>query len=129
MCDDSGSRNCVIDGDTIILGETIKLLGLDAPEIFSLGCSQESPIGIMAKQELLYVLNIEPFQLTRYRDDDRDVYGRKLWAVERDGQQLADRLVTKGLATSRMSDSTAWCSQAELRRRSADRCQDKIDVP
>lgn len=111
MCDGNGLRNCVIDGDTIRLGgEKIRLIGLDAPEIFSPGCTQERAIGLMAKQELLYALNNGPFQMTRYRDQDQDVYGRKLRVVERDGRRLTDRLITKGLATPKSSDSTAWCS-------------------
>lgn len=96
MCEGGGSRNCVIDGDTIILGgEKIRLIGLDAPEIFSPGCSQERAFGVMAKQELLHALNSGPFKLLRYRNDDRDVYGRKLRVVERDGRSLTDSWLPK----------------------------------
>lgn len=112
ICDGGGgARNCVIDGDTIRLGgEKVRLIGLDAPEIFSPSCSQERAIGIMARQELLHALNNGPFQVMRYRGDNRDVYGRKLRVVERDRKPLAGQLIAKGLATPGRSDSTAWCS-------------------
>lgn len=89
MCPDRIKRNCVIDGDTFRLdGERIRIEDIDAPEVFSPRCTRERAIGIQAKQELLALLNDGQFTLARYQDNERETYGRKLWAVERGGRSI-----------------------------------------
>lgn len=110
MCADQIQRNCVIDGDTFRLdGERVRIEDIDAPEIFSPKCTRERSIGIQAKQELLALLNDGRFTLARYQDDERDVYGRKLWAVERGGQSIGAALVEKGLARRWSEPERDWC--------------------
>lgn len=110
MCTDQAQRNCVIDGDTFRLdGERIRLADIDAPEIFSPQCSQERAIGIQAKQELLALLNDGQFTLARYQGDERDAYGRRLWAVERGGRSVGTLLVEKGLARRWNEPKRDWC--------------------
>ena len=110
MCNGRGSKNCVIDGDTIrFKGREVRIANLDAPEIFNPKCSAERALGIQAKQELLYQLNRGSFQLVRVGADDEDIYGRKLRILVRDGRSLSDELFSKGLARQWSGKQPSWC--------------------
>jgi len=97
------SPNCVVDGDTIRIGERrIRLTGFDAPEIDG-QCLAESDAAQRAKAELARWLSAGPFQLDGGDDPPRDRYGRELRAARRlspsgEMQLLSDHMIGAGLA-------------------------------
>lgn len=82
----------VIDGDTLELenGETIRLLGIDAPEV-----DEEEYID--AKERLEFLVNNQEIQLESDLED-KDKYGRLLRYVFKDGVNINVRLVKEGYA-------------------------------
>ncbi len=73
LCMGTGQARCVVDGDTIRYGgERIRLVGLDAPEIFSPDCATERDLGWRAANRLVDLLNEGPFRLVE-GERDRDV--------------------------------------------------------
>lgn len=98
----------VIDGDTIVhRGETIRLRGLDAPEIHG-RCEAEARLAIRARDRLA-VLLAGGF---RVFPAGRDRYGRVL-AVVRDarGRDVAQVLIAEGLARpyDGRGPRAGWC--------------------
>lgn len=98
----------IIDGDSFVLdGETIRLQGIDAPEIGGARCLAEKLLGRQAKQylqsRLLPGARIDVERL------DTDKYGRTLARVRVDGRDLADDLVDQGLAMPYNGRKTDWC--------------------
>ncbi len=85
----------MIDGDTVELGngETVRLVGIDTPEVGQCGADQAT-----ANLERL-VLNKE-VRLT-VSDEDRDRYGRLLRYVNVGAQDAGLRLIKNGLAIAR----------------------------
>jgi micrococcal nuclease len=106
----SGPRvNCVVDGDTFWFeGERVRIADIDAPEIFRPECTYEAELGERSTKRLQALLNDGPFELRR-GSRDRDVYGRLLRTVHRDGRSLGDRLVEEGLARPWRGRSEKWC--------------------
>jgi micrococcal nuclease len=107
-----GARaNCVVDGDTFWLGrQKIRVADIDAPEIGGAQCAEERANGLKAKQRLLELLNLGPFELRRWRGKERDRYGRILAVVVRDGASLGDKLVSEGLVRTWDGKRRPWCS-------------------
>ncbi|NMG39971.1 thermonuclease family protein [Chelativorans sp. ZYF759] len=107
----SGQRvNCVVDGDTFWFdGERVRIADIDAPEISRPECSREAELGRRSTQRLQALLNEGPFELRRQGSRDRDVYGRLLRTVHRDGGSLGDVLVNEGLARHWRGRSERWC--------------------
>lgn len=101
---------CVVDGDTIILGEgasirRIRFTGFDAPELEG-ACDTERRLAQAAKIELHQWLEQGPFEWTGADDPPRDQYGRELRAARRtkpDGtsEALSEVMIAKGLAIER----------------------------
>ncbi|APE27205.1 thermonuclease family protein [Aurantiacibacter gangjinensis] len=97
------AANCVVDGDTIRIGERrIRLTGYDAPEIDG-ACDAESELARTARAELARWLALGPFQLDGGADPPRDRYGRELRAARRlspsgDVQLLSDHMIGARLA-------------------------------
>ena len=103
--------NCVIDGDTFILGgEKIRIADIDAPETGSAKCASEAERGARATRRLRELLNQGPFELRSYQSRDRDQYGRKLRVVMRDGRSVGDTLITEGLARRWSGKRRPWCA-------------------
>lgn len=102
--------NCVIDGDTFYLaGEKIRIADIDAPETGGAQCSFEAALGARATARLRELLNEGPFELRGYRSRDRDLYGRKLRVVVRDGKSIGETLVSEGLARRWNGRREPWC--------------------
>lgn len=103
-CGQRGSANCVPDGDTIKLGpRTIRIIGIDAPELFPSRCEEEARLGQTAATRLLTLVNQGPFTLAGPEPVVHDQYGRELRHLLRarpDGsvQSLADDMVASGAA-------------------------------
>jgi len=89
----------VVDGDTFKLGErTVRVLGIDAPEIHPSLCPAEAQLGEQATATLQRLLNQGPFIMTGRVNDLHDKYGRDLRALTRkrpDGstQSIAEDLL------------------------------------
>src|SRR5690606_35590210 len=108
-CAGRHAPTCVIDGDTFRLaGETIRIADIDTPEVRDYRCSAEYALGDRATGRLVALLNAGPFTLRRI-DRDRDVYGRSLRIVVRDGQSVGGMLVTEGLARAWDGARRGWC--------------------
>jgi endonuclease YncB( thermonuclease family) len=103
-------QNCVIDGDTIrYQGERVRLVGIDAPEIFSPKCDYELQLGRKAKARLIELLNAGPFVVRPTTGPDVDQYGRKLREVTRNGRSIGDTLVAEGVARPWRGSRLPWC--------------------
>lgn len=107
----SGRRtDCVLDGDTFhVDGEKIRIADIDAPELFSPRCSREAMLAGKAQRRLRTLLNAGPIDLRRPAARDRDVYGRKLRNVYRNGRSLGETLVAEGLARPWRGYGESWC--------------------
>jgi len=92
----------VIDGDTVRLDcpdrseDRGRLMGFDAPEVFSPGCAAELRRGVAAtaflRREIWAAGEVE----TRVRGVDR--YGRLLIVLRLDGEDVAARMLASGHA-------------------------------
>jgi micrococcal nuclease len=115
-CGQSGSANCVPDGDTLVIGpRRIRIIGIDAPELHPARCPAEAAKGEAAAQALLALVNQGPFTLSGPQPPVRDEYGRELKHLLRarhDGavQSLADDLVAGGTVRRYLrGPRDPWC--------------------
>lgn len=91
--------DCVIDGDTFYYhDQSIRISGIDAPEINPPECDLEAELGEAASLRLLQLLNGGPFEIEFSGPEDEDQYGRKLRTAVRDGRDFGDILMDEGLA-------------------------------
>jgi micrococcal nuclease len=115
----SGADRCavtaVIDGDTVQARcprqarLTVRLVGLDAPEIFSPQCASELRQGLEAKRALARML--EGADALRFDFRGTDKYDRQLARLFADGADLAERMVAAGHARRYSGEERgAWCS-------------------
>lgn len=110
ICTSATSITCVVDGNTIwYRGEKIRIADVNTPEISNAKCASEKSLGEQAKQRLLELLNVGPFQVVRSGSRDKDRDGRLLRVIERDGQSLGMILVDEGLAHARDGRTHPWC--------------------
>lgn len=107
----SGRRvNCVVDGDTFWFnGERVRIADIDAPEVRGAECAREAELAASSTRRLQALLNDGAFELRRQGTRDRDVYGRLLRTVHRNGQSLGDILIEEGLARPWRGRSEFWC--------------------
>ena len=109
FCHSGGGRNCVVDGDTIwLLGQNIRIAGIDAPETHEYRCPEEKALGDRTTERLLELVNSGAVTLSSIeRDEDR--YGRKLRNVAVDGQDVGETLIAEGLAREYAGGRRSWC--------------------
>ncbi|MDE1467326.1 thermonuclease family protein [Aurantiacibacter sp. D1-12] len=116
----SGTRGsgCVIDGDTIAIGNRrIRLTGYDAPELNG-ACEAERVKAREARAELSRWLSSAPFEMEAGDDRPYDQYGRELREARRGGELLAEHMHAMGLAEQDLwgfdSDwgHTDWCAES-----------------
>jgi micrococcal nuclease len=106
ICARASDPTCVIDGDTIRLdGERIRLLAIDAPELFSSRCEAEYGLAMLARDRLAEVLSEEPWRVVR---DGTDRYGRTLAKLRLERGWAGTVLVREGLAHW-WEDRRSWC--------------------
>lgn len=113
-CAEAASRErCVIDGDSIrFAGETVRLAGLDTPELAG-RCEAERIAAIAARDALLGWLNAGAFTLAG-AEGGRDKYGRPLRTLTRGGSSAAEVLVARGLAQPYEGGTRIdWCAPRE----------------
>jgi micrococcal nuclease len=100
----------VVDGDTIRspAGVKYRLLGFDAPEVFSARCDSELQLGLKAKARLEQLIAsgtariIESGRLDRYR--------RTLATLTVDGKDVAAVMIGEGLARPYHGERRqGWC--------------------
>jgi micrococcal nuclease len=115
-CGQGRGAGCVPDGDTLIIGKrTVRIIGIDAPELHPARCAAEAQQGEAAAQALLALLNQGPFTLAGPTPVVRDDYGRELRHVLRarpNGvvQSIADDLVATGTVRPYLQGSRdPWC--------------------
>ena len=108
ICGQGSSAACVVDGDTLRLGQRrVRLTGFDAPELHG-QCDAESQLARAARDELAAWLNRGAFEMDGGADPPRDQYGRELREVRRGGELLADSMIERGLARRSRLDR-GWC--------------------
>ena len=115
-CGHARAANCVIDGDTIMLGaRTIRVMGIDAPETHPARCAAEAKLGEDAAVQLLALVNQGLLTLAGPSPTARDEYGRELHHLLRaraDGtvQSLADDMVASKAARAYLGGQRQpWC--------------------
>ncbi|MFN4114118.1 MAG: thermonuclease family protein [Sphingomonadaceae bacterium] len=102
---------CVVDGDTLwYQGTKIRVADINAPEISKPGCAREAILGERATARLTDLLNAGDFALVRPAGSaDRDIYGRALRELHRNGESLGAVLVAEGLAEEWGGTRIDWC--------------------
>ena len=110
FCGPGGSAACVIDGDTIRLGDrTIRITGIDAPELANAKCIEEKALGNRSRSRLLQLLNRGPFEMIAHRLQTHDRHGRYLMVLRRDGQSIGKQLIKEDLAHRYTGFKRTWC--------------------
>jgi endonuclease YncB( thermonuclease family) len=112
LCGEGRVANCVVDGDTVMLGERrVRLTGYDAPELAG-KCEAERRLALLARAALADWLNRGAFALDGGAEPPRDAYGRELRAARRSdaaGQEwLAATMAERGLG--RTDGARDWCA-------------------
>lgn len=114
-CGPGRGHACVVDGDTIKLGDRkIRIIGIDTAEIDA-QCPEEAVLAEKATVELQRLLNQGPFEMVGRIGDQKDKYGRDLRALTRirpDGtdQSIADDMRASGLARRYLGGfRVGWC--------------------
>ena len=109
-CGEGRSFACVVDGDTIRLGQRrVRLIGIDAPEIAGAGCPAERALGERAANRLLALVNDGEFDLVGHRFLDQDRHGRELRLARRGGVSLGAQLTGEALARRSWRGRRGWC--------------------
>ena len=106
-CLNANQPDCILDGDTFFIGgERVEIAGIDAPEIRSSGCPEESRRGIQAAVRLKNLLNRGPVTLANAR---RDADGQLVREVDVQGIDVGTAMVAGGFARSAASAPGSWC--------------------
>lgn len=101
---------CVVDGDSFRLGDrTIRITGIDAPEVATPVCDEEGVLGRRSAERLVELLNQGPFDMVAHRLQSQDRYGRHLRVLRRDDHSIGAQLIDEGLAHRYMGFKTSWC--------------------
>ena len=111
ICGERGGVACVIDGDTLAIGQRrLRLTGYDAPELEG-ACEGERTKARAARAELHAWLGKGRFSWTGGTEPPRDQYGRELREARRGEELLADYMVEKGLAEGSGwgAERVEWC--------------------
>lgn len=106
----SGARNdiYVIDGDTFAIGKQhIRIAGMDAPETHPSRCAQEAQLGNAATAKLKELLGSGTVTIG---GSGHDQYGRELRRVSVNGVDVAQTMISAGLASSYWGGKRqGWC--------------------
>ena len=109
-CGQGSSPACVVDGDTLRLGDRrVRLIGIDARELTDARCPGERALGERAADRLLVLVNSGNFDLVGHRFYLTDHYGRDLRLARRGGVSFGQTLVDEGLAHRYFGAKRAWC--------------------
>lgn len=109
-CGQGRSMACVVDGDTLRLGQRrVRLIGIDAPEIAGAECPAERALGERAAGRLLSLVNQGEFDLIGHRFHNRDSHGRDLRLARRGGVSFGRQLIDENLARRTFGATRTWC--------------------
>lgn len=109
-CSGASVPACVIDGDTFRLGDrTIRITGIDAPELAKPLCGKEGALGRRSAERLVELMNQGSFDMVAHRLQSQDRYGRHLRVLRRNGHSIGAQLIDEGLAHRYMGFKTSWC--------------------
>jgi endonuclease YncB( thermonuclease family) len=109
-CSGGNDPACVIDGDTFRLGDrTIRITGIDAPEIARPLCPAEASLGRRSAARLLQLLNQGQFEMIAHRLQREDRHGRSLMVLRRNGDSIGSQLIDEGLAHRYTGFKISWC--------------------
>ena len=116
FCGRGASRYCVVDGDTLRIGEArVRLMGFDTPETGPrAACPAEAARAEDAKRALLRWANEGPVTFRARYDNPADRWGRPLREVYRETggrrEYVGDVLVKRGLARRYYGgEREGWC--------------------
>lgn len=119
LCDAPGyAVNCVVDGDTLRMGQRrIRIEGIDTAEREG-ACEAETALARESTLALEAWLARGPFEMLRANEAPRDQYGRELQTIWRTGEtgardDLADFMIREGGAHAYRGRRLSWCDQAE----------------
>ncbi|MCF6367517.1 hypothetical protein [Rhizobium halophilum] len=109
LCGTAKQDDCVIAADRFMLkGETIRIAGIEVPDIKKPRCEAERIKASDAKLRVRAFLDSGPFDIIAASAGDEDSGGHKIRAIMRNGVSLSDVLVREGLAR-RPGSSGGWC--------------------
>ena len=109
-CAPGGSAACVFDGDTFKLGDrTIRITGVDAPEVARPNCAMEANLGRRSAARLIELLNNGEFEMVAHRLQRQDRHGRYLMVLRRDGDSIGKQLIKENLAHRYTGFKRNWC--------------------
>ncbi len=111
LCGERGSKGCVIDGDTIMLGRRkIRITGYNAPELQG-ECEAETMLARRSRDALRDWINEGAFEMSGGDDPPFDQYGRELRELKRGDTLLADYMIDQALAQESGWGFTrgGWC--------------------
>ncbi len=109
LCSDGGLTNCVASGDSFYLaGKTVRIAGIEAPQIYGAACPREAELGRKAAAHLQAMLNSGELEMTG-TDQDLDRYGLLIRRVAIDGKDVAATLVQTRLAREIDDTTSSWC--------------------
>ena len=109
-CSSGNAPACVVDGDTFRLGDrTIRVTGIDAPEIARPLCPAEAEIGRRSAARLLQLLNQGKFDMIAHRLQPQDRHGRALMVLRRNGDSIGRQMIDEGLAHRYTGFKMSWC--------------------
>ncbi len=113
LCSDRSSQGCVIDGDTIMIGQRkIRISGYNAPELAG-ECADETALARRSRDALLAWLDDGVFQMDGGEDPPFDKFGRELRVLKRGQEWLSDHMIKQGLAQESGwgFERGGWCDQ------------------
>jgi micrococcal nuclease len=97
----------VVDGDTIKLGtQSLRLAGIDAPEVSRPDCAAEAALGARATERLRALM--AEGQIAILPTGRADRFGRPLIALTVDGRDAGQALMSEGLAQP-WPRRAPWC--------------------
>jgi len=104
----ASGRIYVIDGDTFSYGgQRIRIAGMDAPETHPPRCAQEAQLGLAATEKLRSLLSSGSVTIS---GAGRERYGRELRTVQVNGVDVAQVMISAGLASSYSGGTRQnWC--------------------
>jgi len=109
-CSSAQEPACIVDGDTFKLGDrTIRITGIDAPELTQPKCPAEAQLGRRSADRLLALLNMGEFEMVAHRLQRQDRHGRYLMVLRRDGRSIGKQLISEDLAHRYTGFKRTWC--------------------
>jgi micrococcal nuclease len=112
LCSKGGLTNCVASGDSFYLGgKTVRIAGIEAPQLYGAACSRESTLGRSAASKLQGLLNSGGLQLTKV-GPDLERYGLLLRDVSVNGKNVGEAMMKSGHARAIGDPNRDWCQKA-----------------